>query len=111
MAFPVAGTAEGMVRGERKSVSLEFRATSRPGVYALKRQWPTEGTWTLVVSVTQGPDDAVYAIVDLGADGLVASVRVPTRVENGYTLPAKLAMNTVDASLRARAQASSVGIR
>ena len=111
MAFPVAGTAEGMVRGERKSVSLEFRATSRPGVYALKRQWPTEGTWTLVVSVTQGPDDAVYAIIDLGADGLVASVRVPTRVENGYTLPAKLAMNAVDASLRARAQASSVGIR
>ena len=110
-AFPVAGTAEGMVRGERKSVSLEFRATSRPGVYALKRQWPTEGTWTLVVSVTQGPDDAVYAIIDLGADGLVASVRVPTRVENGYTLPAKLAMNAVDASLRARAQASSVGIR
>ena len=49
MAVPVAGTAEGMVRGERKSVSLEFRATSRPGVYALKRQWPTEGTWTLVV--------------------------------------------------------------
>lgn len=110
-AFPVSGSAEGMVRGERKSISLEFRATSRPGVYALKRQWPTDGIWTLVVSVSQGPDDAVYAIVDVGADGLVASVRVPTRFENGYTLPAKLAMSSVDASLRARAQASSVGIR
>ncbi|MBL0173316.1 MAG: hypothetical protein IPP90_22040 [Gemmatimonadaceae bacterium] len=101
--FPVSGTAEGIVRGERKSVSLEFQPTSRPGVYALKRQWPTEGTWTLVVGVTQGPEDAVYAVVELGSNGVVASVQVPTRTEKGYTLPAKVAMNAVDASLRARA--------
>ena len=102
--FPVSGSAEGIVRGERKSVSLEFQATSRPGVYGLKRQWSTEGTWTLVVAVRQGPDDAVYAVVDLGANGLVASVRVPTRSEKGYMLPAPVAMSAVDASLRARAQ-------
>jgi hypothetical protein len=101
--FPVSGTAEGLVRGERKSVSLEFQPTSRPGVYALKRQWSTEGTWTLVVSVSQGPEDAVYAVVELSGNGLVASVQVPTRNEKGYTLPAKVAMNAVDASLRARA--------
>ena len=101
--FPVSGTAEGIVKGERKSVSLEFRPTSRPGVYALKKQWSTEGTWTLVVSVTQGPDDAVSAVVDLGSGGLVASVRVPTRSADGHTLPAKVAMSAIDASLRARA--------
>ena len=101
--FPVSGSAEGIVRGERKSVSLEFKPTSRPGVFALSRQWATDGTWTLLVAVTQGPEDAVYAVVDIGTNGAVASVRVPTRSEKGYTLPAKVAMSAVDASLRARA--------
>lgn len=107
MNFPVSGTAEGIVRGERKSISLEFRPTSRPGVFALKQQWSANGTWTLVVSVSQGPDDAVFAVVDLGANGLVASVRVPTRVEKGNTLPTKVSMNDIDASLRQRAAVAS----
>lgn len=102
--FPVSGTAEGMVRGERKTVPLEFQTTTRPGVFALKKQWPSEGTWTLVVSVSQGPDDAVYAVVDLGTNGHVTAVTVPTRSENGHTLPMKVSMNTVDESLRTRAR-------
>jgi hypothetical protein len=105
--FPVSGTAEGMVRGERKTVSLEFQTTSRPGVYALKKQWPAEGTWTLVVSVSQGPNDAVTAVVDIGTNGLVASVNVPTRSENGHVLPAKVSMSSIDASLRTRARTVS----
>ncbi|MEP7345881.1 MAG: hypothetical protein ABI877_11460 [Gemmatimonadaceae bacterium] len=102
--FPVSGTAEGLVNGQRRSVSLEFTKTSRPGAFGLKKQWPTDGVWTLVVSVSQGKDDAIYAIVDLSASGTVASVRVPTREEKGWVLPAKLAMSEVDASLRARAR-------
>ena len=102
--FPVSGTAEGLVGGQRRSVSLEFTGTSRPGVYALKKQWPTDGVWTLVVAVSQGPDDAVHAIVELAASGAVASVRVPTYQEKSWVLPAKLAMSEVDASLRARAR-------
>src|SRR5207249_6556491 len=46
--FLVTGTAEGIVGGERRSIKLEFSETSRDGVYALKRMWPTEGGWTLV---------------------------------------------------------------
>lgn len=102
--FPVAGTAEGLVNNQRRSVTLEFSKTSRTGVFSLKKQWPTEGVWTLVVAVNQGPSDAVYAIVDLNANGEVAAVRVPTRAERGWVLPAKLAMADVDASLRARAR-------
>ena len=101
--FPVSGTAEGIVKGERKSVSLEFQSTSRPGVFALNKQWSSDGTWTLLVAVTQAPEDAVYAVVDIGTNGLVSSVRVPTRSEKGHTLPARVAMSAVDASLRARA--------
>jgi hypothetical protein len=49
--YPVTGTAEGLVNGERRSVPLEFRETSRPGVYAVRRQWPTQGRWVLVATV------------------------------------------------------------
>lgn len=101
--FPVSGSAEGLVNGERRSIPLRFSATSRTGTYALARQWPNDGTWTLVVSVAQGPDDKVSAIVELGRDGDVAAVRVPTRRQDGWTIPAAVAMADVDASLRQRA--------
>src|SRR5438128_4813969 len=41
--FPVLGTAEGLVNGARRTISLEFQATSRPGVYALQKQWSSDG--------------------------------------------------------------------
>jgi hypothetical protein len=105
MNYPVTGTAEGIVDGQRRTVKLAFAATSRPGVYALKRQWDTKGEWTLLVSVAQGPDDRVTAVVDLATGGGgVAAVRVPTRLQGNYTIPAAVAMNEVEASLRSRAQ-------
>lgn len=79
------------------------RRTSRTGVFALNRQWPSRGKWTLAIGVAQGPDDRVYAIVDLSPAGEVAGVRVPTPQQNGYTIPAPLAMSEIDTSLRARA--------
>jgi hypothetical protein len=104
--FPVRGTAEGLVDGQRRTVKLQFEPTSRQGVFALKKQWPAEGTWTLVVAVWQGPEDAVHAVVDIGASGTVTSVRVPTRSERGMVLPARLVMEEIDSALRARAVAS-----
>src|SRR2546425_8607582 len=78
MGFIVTGTAEGVVNGERRSLELNFAETSREGVYALKRSWPTEGAWTLVIKANQGPQDAATAVVELGPDGDVAAVRGPT---------------------------------
>jgi hypothetical protein len=103
MAFPVSGTAEGLVNGQRRSITLEFQKASRTGEFALRKQWPDQGTWTLVISVSQGPEDRVTAIVDLASDGQVARVNVPTRRENGYVIPAKIVMADVDAGLKARA--------
>lgn len=108
-AFPVSGTAEGIVNGERKSVKLSFTRTSHTGAFALTKQWPAEGTWTLLVSVTQGPRDVVTAVVDLGRGGEVASVRVPTTRRDGWTIPAAVAMAEIDASLRERAARLSAG--
>src|SRR3989442_15902971 len=40
-------TAEGLVNGERKSVPLTAIALSEPGTYAIKREWPANGSWVL----------------------------------------------------------------
>ena len=105
VANPVSGTAEGLVAGARRTVSLEFRTTSRPGVFALRKQWPADGLWTLVIGATQGEGESntATAIVELGADGRVASVVVPTRRMNNYTVPAPVSMADVDKALRVRA--------
>src|SRR5713101_5080093 len=103
MGYIVTGTAEGIVNGARQSVTLEFTETSRDGVHALKRTWPTEGTWTLVIKANQGPDDLATAVVELGPDGEVAAVRVPTTQRAGWTVPAPVSMDQIDAALRTRA--------
>src|SRR5947208_13737633 len=77
VGFPIEGTAEGMVNGQRRSVKLEFSETSRDGVYALKRTWATDGVWTLVIRVNPGNEGTATAVVEIGADGAVASVRGP----------------------------------
>jgi hypothetical protein len=105
MAFPVSGSAEGIVKGERKTVSLALKPTSRPGVYALHKQWADDGVWTLVLSVTQGEGagNTVSAVVELGTNGQVASVDVPTVMRNNYRVPAAVSMASVEAGLKARA--------
>ena len=103
MGYIVSGTAEGIVGGERRSLKLDFAETSREGVHALKRTWPREGTWTLVIKANQGPDDAAMAVVDLGPDGDVAAIRVPTMQRGGWTVPAPVSLGEIDAALRARA--------
>jgi len=105
MGYIVTGTAEGIVKGERRSVKLEFSGTAREGVYALRQTWPNEGTWTLVIKANQGPEDAATAVVDLGPDGAVAAVRVPTMQRGQWTVPAPVSLGDVDAALRARAGA------
>jgi hypothetical protein len=107
VAFPVSGTAEGMVNGERSSVKLEFTSTSRAGVFALKKQWSDAGVWTLVIAVHQSDSDAAQALVEVGADGEVTRIQVPTRVgERNYRFPRELSAQEIDSALRLRARTS-----
>ena len=101
VAYPVSGTAEGLVKGERKTVALRFTSTSRPGVYALQKQWDDEGVWTLVITVTQERNDVAQAIVELGPQGITA-VRVPTQREREGVFPRKVTASEVEQSLVAR---------
>ena len=110
IAYPIEGTAEGFVNGERRSIKLKFTETARPAVYGLSRQWPTEGVWTLVIKMSRGESggDGATAIVELGTDGEIASVRVPTRQQGEWTIPVDVSMTEIDRALRARASALAV---
>jgi hypothetical protein len=101
VAYPVSGTAEGLVKGERRTVTLRFTSTSRPGVYALQKQWDDEGVWTLVITVTQEQNDVAQAIVELGPQGITA-VRVPTQRDREGVFPRKVTASEVEQSLVAR---------
>ena len=99
---PVRGTAEGIVNGERKSIVLRFDSTSRPGVYALRKQWSDDGVWSLVISVAPHEDNIAQALVELGPDGGISSVRVPTRREREWTIPRTITAQEIEQSLQSR---------
>jgi hypothetical protein len=107
VAYPVSGTAEGLVNGERRTVTLRFETTARTGVYALRKQWPSEGAWTLVISVTQSDHDrggVAQALVELAPNGAVASVRVPTQQHAEGAFPRRLTSQEIEAADRTNAQ-------
>lgn len=108
IGLPVTGVAEGLVRGERKSVPLTVDRTSRTGVYAVRNQWGAEGEWTLVLTVAQGRDDVAQALVQVSG-ARVAAVEVPTREGRDgaerLTLPRKVTQAEIEASLRSRVAA------
>lgn len=65
----LSATAEGFVSGERKSLPLELRSIGS-GVYAIKQQWPSEGTWVLALTgAYNGMTSSV--LVELGPNGTV----------------------------------------
>jgi hypothetical protein len=104
-ALPVSGTAEGIVRGQRRTVQLAFEPAGRPGVYALRKQWDDAGVWTLVVRATQEASDAATALVEIAPGGEVARVRVPTARYREGDFPRAVTAAEVEAGLRARAVA------
>ena len=103
--FPIAGTAEGIVEGKRRTVTLSFTRTSRQGVYALKKQWPTEGRWVLAIAVTQETDSKAGALVEIDQRGEVARVTVPTDQHDGWVMPRAIRSAEVEKALR-----SNVGL-
>ena len=107
VGYPVTGTAEGIVGGERRTVTLRFETTSRAGVYALRKQWPSEGAWTLVISVIQGEHDrggVAQALVELAPNGGVAAVQVPTAREGAWTLPRRLTAQEIETAVQSHAR-------
>lgn len=85
--FALAGTAEGIVRGERRTVSLRFAPTGRANSQGIVRQWPTEGRWVLHIRLQEGDETGAAALIVLGADGTPTRVTVPTRRDGQWSIP------------------------
>ena len=66
----IAGSAEGMVKEARRSVALKVIATSKPGVYAVYQNWPSEGHWVVNLKGTCAGSSA-GAIIPIGPKGFV----------------------------------------
>jgi hypothetical protein len=67
----VRGTAEGLVSGNRKTVTLEhLMGMPTPGVFAVSREWPAEGTWLVNLFANCG-DSTAGALVTIGKSGIV----------------------------------------
>jgi hypothetical protein len=108
MSKTVTGTAEGVVNGKRQSMPLDIRPGSQPGTYAVRWQRPAVGRWVLVISSgNQGVVDAT-AVVEIGANGGIANISVPTRsYAGGWIGPRPIAASEIDALLEGRALASA----
>jgi hypothetical protein len=66
----IGATAEGLVKGARRSVALKVVAMSKPGVYAVDQNWPPEGVW--VVNLKGSCADAnAGALVPIGPKGFI----------------------------------------
>jgi hypothetical protein len=103
----VRGTAEGIVAGERRSVTLRFGETERRGSFALTKQWPNEGQWVLNIALVQNNRPEASALVVLGADGTPAHVSIPTRRDGPWHIPrmhtaAEVSAALADAAVQAR---------
>ena len=74
----ITGVAEGLVQGKRQSVAIDLAPTSKPGQYEVRRQWPAEGKWVLVLSGTFGGAHT-HTIVELGPDGHLLPDSAPSK--------------------------------
>jgi hypothetical protein len=90
----VNGSAEGIVNGARRSIALKFDPTARPGVFAVRKQWPSEGTWLLRISLS-----STTALVTLDAAGRVAGVNIPSTYAEGRPIPRTVAAREIDSTL------------
>ena len=97
----LTGTAEGMVDGKRRSVTLSFVKTARSGVYALRNQWGNTGRWVLLISLAQSQhaNDIAQAVVTVAENGTVTAVRVPTEAGREGNLPRRATAAEVTAAL------------
>jgi uncharacterized protein with GYD domain len=99
----VEARAEGLVDGSRRTVTLS-PSTLRTGTFAVRNEWGTKGTWSVLIVATQPePKASIQAVVDVGADGSVSRITMPQRM---------MTAADVDRALRERARAPmSVGAR
>lgn len=106
----MTGKAEGLVDGQRRTVTVSVDKSSRTGTYSVHRQWGDKGIWTVLVSATPTEHTTtIQAVVEVGADGEIGRVSVPRTAQG---IPRLLSVAEVEQGLRGRAKAPvAVGAR
>lgn len=91
----LSGSAEGLVNGTRRTVPIHFEALPASGTFAVRKQWPSEGTWLVRITLHE-----TTALVMLDAAGNVTSSRVPTVDRGDLPLPRPVPAAEIDSILR-----------
>jgi hypothetical protein len=91
----IGATAEGLVKGARRSVVLKVASGARPGVYAVFQNWPAEGDWVVNLKGTCANASA-GAVVPIGPKGFLR--------ESSKFFPRPATDAEVEASLKTLAQ-------
>jgi hypothetical protein len=92
----IGATAEGVVKGARRSVVLKvMAAASKPGVYAVYQTWPAEGDWVVSLKGACAGANA-GATVPIGSKGFVR--------ESSKFFPRPATDSEIDSALKALAQ-------
>jgi hypothetical protein len=65
----LTASAIGMVNGEHRTLPLEVKALSEPGMFALVGRWPKDGKWVIELVATNG-EQFTNTLVAAGPDGL-----------------------------------------
>jgi hypothetical protein len=94
----IMATAEGIVRGTRRSVVLNVAAMQKPGVYAVFETWGKEGRWAVVLKGVCEHETA-GAIVPIGPSGFIR--------ESSKFFPRPATGAEVDASLKTLVEGES----
>ena len=90
----VTGTAEGLVNGARRSVTLKLIPGSAAGAYLISREWPVQGVWVVNLSgVCAGAKAG--ALVPIGPSGYMR--------ESSKFFPRSTTEAEVEASLKSLA--------
>jgi hypothetical protein len=93
-------TAEGIVKGKRKSLALQIVAAPKPGVYAVLQGWPPEGDRVLNLNGTCG-DEKAGALIPIGTRGFIR--------ESSKFLPRPATDAEIEKALKALAQEKAQG--
>jgi hypothetical protein len=94
----ISAAAEGIVKGQRRSVALKVAPGSKPGVYAVAQTWPAEGQWVVNLKGTCGNRSA-GALVPMGPNGFIR--------ESAKFFPHLSTDSEIEASLKALGQGGS----
>ena len=88
----ISSMAEGLVSGERRSMTVRVIPTSKPGVYAIAQSWPREGKWVVTLKGVCGSQTA-GALVPVGPGGFSR--------EAAKVFPRPATSGEIDAALKA----------